>query len=387
MFNINGFVFFVLKKKKFILFNFILAFLIAFVYSFFIAQKLYVAKVTFLPPHQEKSILSFLPNNLISGFSASSDIMPQNIQTIFDSHDFKRAIINKFDLYKSFKLEEEVNKFILAVKNLKKSLLLEIDELGSLGVTTPISFSISYYHPNPDTAFMVTDFAFKLLDSTVREISITRGKQTREYLEKQISINKIKLDSLNEDFNKFKIDNKIYNAPVQVQSTLNAYSELKAMQLSNKVKIKSLIADYSTNHPIVTSLKNQNKSIYSELLKLESKKTPDVIPGLNLSVKLQPLFTKFLFEIEVQNKLLLLLRQQLEEAKLKESRDLSILKVVDSPYVPAYKSKPKRASLAIMIFMSLIFMLCLVLLFQFLYIEYLKKQSMFQEIIKHVKSW
>lgn len=387
MFNISDFIIYLVKKKKFILINSIFAFIIAVVYSFFIAQKLYVAKVTFLPPHQEKSILSFLPNNLISGLSASSDIMPQNIQTIFDSHDFKRSLIKKFDLYKSYKMEEEVNKFILALKVLKKNLMLEIDELGSLGVTTPISFSLSFYHPDPDTAYQLTRYAFTLLDSTVREISVSRGKQTRLYLEDQISKNELKLDSLEEAFNAFKIENKVYDVPLQIQSTLNTYSELKALQLSNKVKLKSLKADYSKNHPMVTALTNQNRSIYSELKRLEINKTPDVIPGLELSVGLLPTYTHFMFETEVQNKLLLLLRQQLEEAKLKESRDLSILKVIDSPYVPAYKAKPKRASLAIMVFVTLLFMLGSVLLMQYLYNAYLKKQSLFIEIVKNVKKW
>ena len=77
------------------------------------------------------------------------------------------------------------------------------------------------------------------------------------------------------------------------------------------------------------------------------EKDPDILIGFEKSAEMFPHYTNFLREIEVQNKLILLLTQQLEEAKLKEARDISPLKIVDSPFIPEYKARPKRILLCI----------------------------------------
>ena len=50
-------------------------------------------------------------------------------------------------------------------------------------------------------------------------------------------------------------------------------------------------------------------------------------------------------ETEIQTQVILLLSKELQQARLQESRDISSLTVVDPPFTPTYKARPKRIPL------------------------------------------
>jgi len=384
-FDFSSFIIILLKRWKLLLVHFVIACIIAIIYSFFIAKKQYSSSIIFLPPTQEEqSLANLLPGAAFGGLS-SSDLMPQQFVTIFNSKILRRQIFEKFDYYKKFKLETNVNKFEAAIKAFKKDLILEIDELGSLGVTQHISYKMTCFHSSPDTSLMVVQFAFSFLDSTIREISMNKGKSTRKFVESQLALNKIILDSIQNRFIKFQKENKVFEVKGQVQLSLEAYGELKAQYVTNDIKIQSLSREYGNNHPLIAELVKANSIIKSKIRDMELKKSPDVIMGLEKSTEVMPVYTNLMRDLEVQNKIIILLTQQLEEAKLKEAKDISKLLVIDPPYLPKYKIRPKRALLAIEIVSVYLFFTVFIMIFSIFYTSFIKKTSLYAEIINSFK--
>lgn len=382
-FDFSVYIVVLVKEWKFILLNCFVAGIVAVIYSFFIAEKQYVSSVTFLPPYEERSLLSFLPGGAGSIFS--TDIIPQQIQTIFESKSLRRKVIKEFNLYEKYKLLKSENKFEQALRRLKKDIVLDIYEIGSLGVTKHISYTIHCYNTSSDTAFELAKYTFSILDSVIKEISVDKGKRNRIFVEKQLSINKNILYSLQETFERFQKENKVYNIPSQLKLTLDSYGNLKAKLLANEIKKKRLQKDYNNEYPIIMALEKENSVIKSNLLKMEKQTEPDVVIGFEKSAEMFPQYTNYLREIKVQNKLILLLTQQLEEAKLKEARDISPLKIVDLPFVPEYKARPKRILLCVgIVGVYLIFLFSIIFL-QYVYIEFIRKTSLYHEIISIFK--
>ena len=94
-FDLSGYILIIVKEWKFILFNFFIACVLAIIYSFFLAKIQFVSSITFLPPFEDKSILSFLPGGT-AGSIFSTDIVPQQITTIFESKAIRRRVIEKY---------------------------------------------------------------------------------------------------------------------------------------------------------------------------------------------------------------------------------------------------------------------------------------------------
>jgi len=369
-----------LRRKKILFVNFVLVSIAAFIYAFFIAKKQFEATVTFLPPVSETRSIS----TLLSGFDLTgvfgSDIMPEQIMTIFYSQALRRRVIDEFNLYEKYKLKNRPGRFRIALKRLEKDLELECDEVGKMGISRFVSYTIRAYHTSPDTSFLMVNYVFGCIDSAVREVSIDRGRRDRIFAQQQLAQNKAALDSIQDAFRRFQLANKAYNIPEQVGAALKNYSQIRASIIANEIQIRRMQDDFRNNYPSIVALKKSNAVMNRMLDSLEKQASPDILVGLEISTELAPQYANFIRDIEVQNELILLMSQELEQAKLKEARDVSPLKIIDPPYVPEYKARPKRILLIAVIVIVYMTVLCFAVILQHLYVTRFRGSRTFHEI-------
>lgn len=354
------------KKRWLIAVNLLIACAAGWTYAFVILKKEYSATVTFLPPAGESVSAMSLLNLSMPSLSAAG-ASPEQVEVVFYSNVIRRRIINEFNLVKYFKLEKSKNKFVLASKALKKNVTLASNEKGGLGMSKTISYDIACYHSSPDTARMMADFTFAIMDSAVREISIDKAQRNRIFVEKQIEVQNLKMDSLQTVFQEFQNVNKAYDVPEQARLSLKAYADLKAAAVMNELRLSSLRGEFSGATHEIAELRRNQRVYEAKLREYESAENPNVIPSLDMTSKLFPEYAKMLRDIEVQNQLILFLTKELEQARLQEARDVSPLIVVDPPFVPEYKSRPRRVLViaAVVIAENLLFFGLLAYLFAF----------------------
>jgi capsule polysaccharide export protein KpsE/RkpR len=305
---------------------------------------------------------------------------------VFESHDITRQIVEKFNLYDLFKISKVKGRFELINKILKKYIVLESKEKGSMGLEKTLGYSITCYHPSADTAEMMCSYAFALLDSTIRSISVTRAHGNRLFVEDQLQLHKSELDSLQHVFQRFQVTNKAFVVPEQIKLALKNYAEIKSASILNELKMKSLQGEFEGALPAIDELK-KNETVYHEKLsQIESDQEPDVVPSLGLSAKLLPQYTNLMRDMEVQEQVILLLSRELETARIEECKTASPLVVVDHPYVADYKARPKR----ILILAQFLVLEHLFLLLLFAYIFYysnvFKKKERVRSFFQNIKS-
>ncbi|MDR2692689.1 MAG: hypothetical protein LBB74_00545 [Chitinispirillales bacterium] len=374
------------RKRWLLTVNFVIACAAGWVYTFSMLKKEYSATVTFLPPAGESGVSALSLMNLsTAALSLGGGASAEQVEVVFQSNATKRKIIDEFNLVKYFELEKSKNQFGLAAKRLKKYVILDADEKGGLGMTKTVSYSITCYYPSPDTAKMMADFTFAIVDSVIREISIDKAQRNRVFVERQIAFQNEKMDSLQTIFQVFQNTHKAYDVPEQAKLSLQAYADLKAAALMNELKIASIKNEFTGQTHEMTELKKNQRVYDAKLKEYEAGESPNVIPSLDRSSKLFPEYAKMLRDIEVQNQLILLLTKEFEQARLQEARDVSPLIIVDPPFVPEYKARPKRMT----ILMTVIFvenMLLLGVLAYFFYFRHiLAKSDRFNAFVKAVR--
>jgi capsule polysaccharide export protein KpsE/RkpR len=261
---------------------------------------------------------------------------------VFYSSAIKRRIIDEFNFIEYFKLEKSKNKFGLASRQLNKYVMIRSNEKGGLGMSRTVSYDLTCYHPSADTAKLMVDFTFAIIDSAVREISIDKAQRNRQFVERQIAFQNDKLDSLQAVFLEFQNTNKAYNVPEQAKLSLQAYAELKAAATMNELRLSSLRSEFSGSTHEISELRRNQRVYEAKLKEYEQGENPGVLLSLDMSSKLFPEYAKMVRDVEVLNQLILFLTKELEQARLQEARDVSPLIIVDPPFVPEYKSRPKR---------------------------------------------
>ena len=385
-FDFSPYIIILLKRRYILLLHFILIVIVAAVYSFVIAKKQYCSQVVFLPPLSNDNTLGI---SSIIGFSApslfSNNIMPEQIETVFWSNELRTKIIDRFNLYENYELTEKKNRLERALRVLRKSLLLVCNEKGGFAYSKILSYSIISYHTSPDTARLMAAYAYFLVDSTVKKISINRANRNRSYVEGQLNSNKMKLDSLQLKFAKFQRENRAFDIPEQLKLSLGTYTTLKSEEIVVDLKLKALENDFRANTPEILDLKSQSRVLKDRLKKIESGYENQILPSLDRSTKLLPDYINMLRDLEVQNQLILLLSKEFEQAKLQELKDVSLLIILDSPIVPEYKAKPKRIFLMLMIIGPYISAIFLFVLVQEYFRIHMKNSLTFKNILDAIR--
>jgi uncharacterized protein involved in exopolysaccharide biosynthesis len=359
-FNLQPYVLAFVRRRKTIIIHFLLIAVVAWAYAFFLVKKEFKSQMVFLPPLGENSLSSIMPGISLPT-ATSSEIMAEQIGTIFISKSLQRKVIDKFDLIKHYKLNKNQNKFENTLKRLSKSLALEPDERGNLGFSKTISFLLVAYNTSPDTACRMVNFTFTLLDSAVKAISSGRAHRDRVFIEEQLVKNRAILDSLQKELQIYQLKNKAYDIPVQVQMSIKAYADIKSNMLANEIRIKAIHNEFEGQTPELASLQKSNLAFKEKLSQIESGETPDAMPSMVTSTKLLPQFTNLMRDVEVQNQVILFITRELEQAKIKEAKNISGLVVVDSAFVSEYKARPKRVPImAVFIGVYMLFILCFI---------------------------
>jgi uncharacterized protein involved in exopolysaccharide biosynthesis len=370
----------VIRRRKAILLHLAFIVLAAWIYVFFFTIKEFESEIVFLPPSSESSLGEVLQGISLPS-ATSSDILPEQIETIFSSKTIKRRIIDNFNLYAHYKMEKDRNKFENTLKCLKKSLMLGTSEKSGMGYSKTISFSLSVYHTSPDTACQMVNFAFSLLDSAVKSISVDRAHRNRVFIEGQLEKNKMILDTFQKKMQNYQIQNKAYDIPEQVRMSIGTYANLKAAMIANEIQIQTVKNEFSGETPELKALQKSHQAYQTSLSRLESHTTPDAMPSLSIAAKLLPQYTNLLRDIEVQNQVILLITREVEQAKIKEARNVSALVVIDPAFKPEYKSRPKRiVTIAVIVGMYMAFVI-LLNFYRVFYRLNIKNKPSFQAII------
>jgi len=200
------------KKKVTIIITEIFAFFIAFFIAFFVIKPQYSSSVTFFLPNNTSSNSAL---GLLSGLSGielntGSNIDPSQIEILFNTLNYKKDFIEYMGLIERYKLQKSINPLVLAIKALNKNLAFETIEKGSIASTEPISYKVTYFDDNPDSAFMGVNYLYTSLNSMIREISVSRALEEQRYFLGNINETSLKLDSLKMDFIIFQEENKLF---------------------------------------------------------------------------------------------------------------------------------------------------------------------------------
>lgn len=140
---------------------------------------------------------------------------------------------------------------------------------------------------------------------------------------------------------------QIKNTPMFILQVDSPEPQLSA-EISAVVinELEELQADF-TKHELLNEkefISERLDEIQNELNQAETKlKT---FREQNLQINLSPTLLlhqeRLQREMEIQTQIYISLKQQFEQVKIEETKNVSLLKIIDPPNIPIYHSKPKR---------------------------------------------
>jgi tyrosine-protein kinase Etk/Wzc len=380
---VNKFLYYLWTRRIILLSSSTIIFIWSVVYAFFMAKPEFKSDVTFLPPAEGTATAVTLMGMLLPG---GTSIMYDQVEIVFNSAALKKRMIENFHFYERWKITNSPDRFESALKRITKYVLFKSKEKGSMGFEKIVSYTVSCYHPSPDTAKMMCEFAFSIIDSSVKTLSTGMAHRNKMFVEDQLYLHKKMLDSLQNEFRKFQIANKAFVVPEQMRLSLKNYSEIKSSAIMNELRMKALQQEFHGTPPQLEELEGTDRLYNQKLSEIESDMHLNVLPSLELSAKLLPEYSNLLRETEVENQVIVLLSRELEQARVQESRNVSLLTVIDPPFVPQRKARPKRLLTMMLIFISLNLAILVAFGYRFYFLTFLANNEKTRSFLQAIKS-
>jgi tyrosine-protein kinase Etk/Wzc len=298
----------------------------------------YMAETRILPPQSGAMSLS---SQLLNQYGGLASMIPGafGLKNPIDmyigmlkSRTVYGRIIDRFGLMQLYKTRYREE----ARTELDKRVAVRSGKDGILMVTVED-------HDPKRAAEMANAFVVELKNLN-RGLAVTEAAQRRLFFEEQLADVKKSLSESEEGFRKFQEKTGALKIDEQTKAAIAGISSLRAQIAASEVQ-QTVMRTYATpENPDLQRLEEESRGLKTELNKMEERgrngHDPLMSTGRMPSVGLE--YLRKLRDVKFNETLYELLAKQYELAKLDESRDASVIQVIDKAVPPEKRAKPRR---------------------------------------------
>jgi len=338
--------FLVFKKHRTAIFSITAGFLLlSIILFFFIIPPLFLSSATVKTTSKSSGLAGMLSSSGISGLGDVSDLAGGATgstelalyENILSSRRCIEETINKFGLFNRYN-EKYMQE---AVKHFRD------DQLEIIKDKTAGTMVIGVYEKDPQLAKDIADFLVTQLNKINTELSVQNARNNREFIEQRYIQAKADLkqseDSLKQYQDIFGIAPDV-TTKAAVQSQIQIEGEIK----SEEVKLDLLQKILSPDQTEIQMQQEKIKALKKKLEEINSSDNQNEFLKLKGSPDIVMNYLRLTRNVEIQNKILAFVLPVYEQAKIDEKKETPTVLILDQPYVPEKKTKPKRLPMLIM---------------------------------------
>jgi|SRR5690606_38882807 len=214
---------------------------------------------------------------------------------------------------------------------------------------------VGIFDEEPARAKEILDFMIYQLNKINTELSVLSAKNNREFLEQRYILVQKDLKKAEDSLKTFQSFNGI--APdITVQAAIKTEIEIEASIASEEVKLELLRKILSPDQAEIKAQEEKISALKNQLNLIQNSSGEESVLGLRGKPDVVMNFLRLKRDVEIQNRILGIILPLYEQAKIEENRETPSILIVDPPFIPDYKEKPKRAT-GVIIFTGGVFVL------------------------------
>lgn len=297
----------------------------------FAISPTFTAKTQFLPPQQQQSAAASMLASLgalggLAGAATGIKSPADQYISFLKSVSLQDALIERFKLMDKYDVKLKADARLAITGNVRIA-------YGKDGL-----ISLEADDKDPKFAADLANAHVEELRSLLGRLAVTEAQQRRMFFEKQLQITKENL---------FKADVALKSSGINSSalksspsSAVEAVARLKAGISVQEVKIGSMRNYLTESAPEFKQALSELASLKTQLAKAEKEEPASKDPSDYVARYREFKYQETMFE---------LFAKQFELAKVDESREGSVIQVLDVAEPPESKAKPKKAMIAIVV--------------------------------------
>jgi tyrosine-protein kinase Etk/Wzc len=298
----------------------------------FVIAPTFTAKTTLMPPQAQQSAAASLIQSLgalggVAGAAAGIKNPNDQIVALLKSRTLSDRMIDRFDLMKVYKAKLRQD----ARKRLEGNVRIAANAKDGL-------VSIEVDDKDPKRAADMANAYVQELSRLMGSLAITEAQQRRVFFERQLKDAKDNMTRAELELKSGGIEADIYKS--SPQAAVTAVAQVQAQIAAQEVKLGSMRGYMTESAPEFRQGLVEMQALRAQLAKLESteKSQSGSASGDYINRYRNFKYFETLFE---------LFAKQYEIARVDESREGAVIQIVDPAIEPEWKSKPKRAQIAV----------------------------------------
>jgi len=316
----------------------------------------YQGKATILPPENQQQGINL--GSLVPGVVAGMDLpmmaSPSDIlASIAESRVVAESVIvsqNLAEVYDTKGMEHTVRAF-------HANLEVVVTDNGIV--------EVRYEARDPKLAAAVTNSLVGELDRVNRNVSVTRARSSREFIEGRLIEARLSLRTAEDSLVRFQTEHRAIALDEQTKAQIEILAKLYSEKTLAQIEADLLKKSLDSSHPKVREQLNRAAELEAQIRKLELGDGDENDSGYLLTRPMVDLpdlgaeLARLTRNVKIQETVFELLTSQYEQAKIEESKNTSTISVLDGASVPEIKSRPKRS---LLVLVAMLLSLCISLL-------------------------
>src|SRR2546427_724116 len=321
------------------------------------SSKIYQAKATLLVPKEGGSggllgtlatsglLLQQLPGLSVPSLTPNRDI----VISILKSRSLGKAVVAKFQLQDRYNAQYSED----AISKLEDKRDILVSKEGVISVT--------FEDTDPRMAADITNFHLEELDRLLARFSTGEAGRQRGFIAEQLARAKANLDISEHELRRFQERNRAIVLQEQTRGAIEAAARLKGEIIASEIQLQVLRSFATDSNPEVIRLRRRVEEMKRQLDQMQYGDNTARREASGQGVGQREFYVPFARvpevglelarltrEVKVQETLVLLLIQQLEQARIAEAKDYPTVHVLDSATPPNRPFKPRlRVNLTI----------------------------------------
>lgn len=305
----------------------------------FMLPQWYRAKALLLPPKSSSVMLSEYrgiseATSITEGMALPLMVTPSDIYArMLKSRKIADTIINRFNLTARYEAEG------------KEAAYMALMSHADFKVTEEGLLLVSVEDKDPVLSADITNGFVEELDKTIRDISLSQKKQSRQLLESRLTDVEKELDSARHALQQFQLTHRTVDFDQQTRLAVEQAISLKATLAAIETELLVREKTLGKENTELVELKQRKQVVERQLKDLETKNRDSSFFSLAISEipTLRGQYEELYSRVKVNETLHSLLLEQRERAKIQENDDLSTISVVDKAVPPELRSRPWRS--------------------------------------------
>lgn len=229
---------------------------------------------------------------------------------------------------------------------------LALMEVAKFSVTEEGLLSISVEDRDPVVAAEMVNSFVERLDRVNREISTSRARQNRVFIQDRLAQVATELDSARSAFEAFQMTNKTIDFTQQIRLAVDQAIELKIKLGEIDLDLAMMRSKLGEDNAELQDRLRRRQTVAEQLNRLESTNTDSSFFSLPVSAipKLKGQYEVLYSRVRVNEGLYTTLLGQLEQAKIQENEEMPTITILDRAVPPEMRSRPKRTIIVLLAF-------------------------------------